>query len=482
MLILAVGVYLVGTVLVGLYASRRIHGAKDFMVAGRALPLYMNFACVFATWFGAETLLSVSATFTRDGLKGISGDPFGAGACLIIVALFFARTFYRMNLLTIGDFYRCRYGRSVEVCTSLAIAISYLGWTSAQMTALGLVMYVLGDGFISLNQAIVVGALVVSLYTLFGGMWSVALTDLVQTGAIVVGLLFVAYFLGGQAGGVSHVIGEAQSAGKFQFFPEGGWIEWMPFVSAFVTFSLGSIPQQDVFQRVTSARDSKTAVIGTLLGGITYFAFAFIPMFIAYAAIILDSSYTALFASDDSREIQRILPDLILRRTPLWTQVLFFGALLSAILSTASGTLLAPSSLFAENVIRPFRKELTDKQFLFTLRCVLVIFSCVATAFAVNSTSTMYEMVQNAYKVTLVGAFIPLACGVFWNRASTGGAICSIGMGLGGWLVCEWFVYGSELYPWNYIEPQIFGLCTSGVGMIVGSLVWRRGALPEDSL
>jgi Na+/proline symporter len=170
-LLLAIGLYMAVTVAIGLYASRRVHGAKDFMVAGRSLPFYMNFACVFATWFGAETLLSISATFARDGLSGISGDPFGAAFCLAMVGLFFARSFYRMNLLTIGDFYHKRYGKVVEVITSLAITLSYLGWTSAQMTALGLVLYVLGDGAFTLNQAILIGSVVVSIYTLFGGMW-----------------------------------------------------------------------------------------------------------------------------------------------------------------------------------------------------------------------------------------------------------------------------------------------------------------------
>jgi SSS family solute:Na+ symporter len=140
MLITFVVAYLLVTIGIGLMAARRVHGAKDYLVAGRSLPLYMNVATVFATWFGAETVLSVSATFAKDGLNGIPGDPFGASVCLVIAALLFARLFYRMNLLTIGDFYKQRYGKSVEVLTSLAIVLSYLGWTSAQMTALGLVI------------------------------------------------------------------------------------------------------------------------------------------------------------------------------------------------------------------------------------------------------------------------------------------------------------------------------------------------------
>ncbi len=471
MLLAAIAVYMLATIAVGLYASRRVHGAKDFMVAGRSLPLYMNFACVFATWFGAETLLSISATFTKDGLVGISGDPFGAAMCLTLVALFFARAFYRMDLLTIGDFYHKRYGKVVEVFTSLAITISYLGWTAAQMTALGLVMYVLGQGALDLNMAIVIGSIIVSLYTLFGGMWSVALTDLIQTAAIVIGLIIVAAILGNQAGGFSTVIAHAHEAGKFQLFPTGGARQWWAFIGAFVTFALGSIPQQDVFQRVTSAKNENTAVTGTLLGGGFYFIFAFIPMFIAYSAVVIDPTYKDLFASEDSREIQRILPDLILNRTPVWTQVLFFGALMSAILSTASGTLLAPSSLFTENVLQPFVKHMSDKFLLWVTRCVMLVFSIAATVFAVNSTDTMYEMVQNAYTVTLVAAFVPLALGVFWKKASTQGAMFAIVFGIVGWQAYQWLFPEDGEHWLGMVPPQLVGLLASFIGMLAGSLL-----------
>ena len=149
MLIAAVGLYLLVTIAIGLWAAQRVRNSKDYLVAGRSLPLYMSAATVFATWFGAETVLSVSATFAKDGLGGIVADPFGSSFCLLFVAIFFARAFYRMDLLTIGDFYRQRYSKSVEVITSVAITASYLGWTSAQLTALGLVFSVLSGGAIS---------------------------------------------------------------------------------------------------------------------------------------------------------------------------------------------------------------------------------------------------------------------------------------------------------------------------------------------
>jgi len=464
-LVVFVAAYLAVTIAIGLVAARKVHNAKDYLVAGRGLPLYMNTATVFATWFGAETVLSVSATFAKDGLGGIAGDPFGASACLVIAAIFFARVFYRMDLMTIGDFYKKRYGKGVEVLTSLAIAASYLGWTSAQMTALGLVIHVLSGGALALNTAIVIGAAVVLVYTIFGGMWSVAFTDLFQTVVILIGLTLVALLVGGQAGGIDTVVAKAAAEGKFSFFPASDDTKaWWAMAGAFFTFAFGSVPQQDVFQRMTSAKDEGTAVRGTLIGAGVYFVFAFVPIFIAYAALVTNPEMSKLFESEDGREIQRILPDLVLGKMPLWAQVMFFGALLSAILSTASGALLAPTATFTENVIRPFVPGMSDKTFLLLLRVTLVTFTLAALLFALNSTSTMYEMVQNAYKVTLVGAFVPLVAGVYWRKATTQGALAASIGGLLVWLTAE------SVAAEGLIPPQLIGFAASVIFMVLGSL------------
>ncbi len=464
-LVTFVVLYLALTVGIGLYAARKVHNAKDYLVAGRSLPLYMNVATVFATWFGAETVLAVSATFAMSGLSGIPGDPFGASAALFLAALLFARLFYRLNLLTIGDFYKKRYGKGVEVLTSLAITLSYLGWTSAQMTALGLVIHVLSGGAIELNHAILGGGLLVMIYTMFGGMWSVAFTDLFQTVIIIIGLSLVAFLVGQMAGGVGPVIDHAVAAGKLQFFTADtdGAALWA-LAAGFLTVAFGSVPQQDVFQRMTSAKDEKTAVRGTLIGASVYLLFAAVPIYIAYSALVMDPGLAQLFASEDGREVQRILPDLILNKMPLWAQIMFFGALLSAILSTASGTLLAPTATFTENVIKPFAPRMGDRQFLLMLRVVLVTFTLGALLFALNSRSTMYEMVQNAYKVTLVAAFVPLVAGAFWKRASTQGAFVSIVFGLLFWIGAE-MTAAEALVP-----PQLVGFAASLLGMLIGSL------------
>jgi Na+/proline symporter len=462
-----VALYLLVTIAIGLWAARRVHNAKDYLIAGRHLPLYMSIATVFATWFGAETVLAVSSTYLTQGLRGIVADPFGFSLCLILVGLFFARAFYRMDLLTIGDFYRKRYGHAAELVTSLCITVSYLGWTSAQMIALGLVFNMLSSGAISLTAGIMLGAGCVLVYTMFGGMWSVAFTDLFQTAVIVAGLLYLVWLLAGMAGGAGAVIAHAAASGKFAFWPALEAKEMLAFLAAFLTAALGGIPQQDVFQRVTSAKDERTAVRASYIGGTAYFFAAFLPVFLAYSAFLIAPEMVAPLLAAEGNRFQEILPTLILERTPLFAQVMFFGALLSAILSTASGALLAPTALFTENVLKRLYPHMGDRQFLLTLRLVLVMFTFAVVSFALASDASIYQMVQNTYKVTLVSCIVPLTAGIFWSRATAQGALLSIALGLTSWIFME--IYAPDgLWP-----PQLVGLGFSILGMIGGSYASR---------
>ena len=463
MLIWFVLLYLLFSVGIGLYASTRVHNSKDFVVAGRNLPLPIVTATVFATWFGAETVLGISATFVKDGLGAVVADPFGASMCLIIAGLFFAPLLYRMNLLTIGDYYRARYNRTVELIMTICIMISYLGWVAAQVTALGLVFNVVSGGAIDQQTGMVIGVSVVLAYTMFGGMWSVALLDFVQMTVIMTGMLFIAFLISPQAGGVAAIVSHAQSSGKLQLLPSGGAEVWIPFIGAALTMMLGSIPQQDVFQRMTSAKDEKTAVRGAVAGGVLYFAFAFVPMFLAYAATLIEPGVFGELIETDS---QMVLPNLILHHTPLIAQIFFFGALLSAIMSTASATLLAPSVMFTENILKHFAlKHMSDQQMLRTMRIIVVTFGGLVLWFALHSESSIFHMVESAYKITLVGAFVPLAFGLYWKRANNQGALLSIVMGLSSWSLME------IVQPETYWPPQLVGLLMSVIGMLAGSLL-----------
>ena len=462
MLLTLVFAYLLITIAIGLVAAKRVKSSADFAIAGRNLPMAMIVTTTFATWFGSETVLGIPAKFVNSGLNGVVEDPFGAGSCLILVGLFFAGKLYRMTLLTISDYYRERYGRSVEVMCSIIIMVSYLGWVSAQVTALGLVFNLLSGGVISMPMGMVIGVVSVLAYTLFGGMWSVAITDFMQMIILVVGLATLAVFAGNQAGGADKVIALAVSQDMFKFLPEPELKEILFFVAAAITIMFGSIPQQDVFQRVMSANSLNAATKGPIIGGICYILFAFVPMFLVVSALIIMPEKAAQLIQEDP---QKVLPTLVMEQMPFVMQVLFFGALLSAIKSCASATLLAPSVTFTENIWRQFFPHQGDKQALLAMRITVLVFSALVLAYAIAMQgSSIYEMVSGAYQVTLVGAFIPLLFGLYWPKATTQGAIFSIVMGLLAWLLFLLTPAGEE-FP-----AQLAGVLASLAGMLIGSL------------
>lgn len=473
-LALFVFIYMLVSIGIGLYASMRVGNSTDFVLAGRSLPIYVTIATVFATWFGSEAVLGIPATFIEEGLHGIIADPFGAGLCLIFVGLFFAARLYRMKLVTIGDFYRQRYSRTVEVLVSIAICISYLGWVAAQIVALGLVINIVTMEAVSFETGMVIGVLAVMAYTVVGGMWAVAITDFFQMAVILAGLFAVAFVVAGRFdGGAMEIIAHAGHNEKFIFWPEFNLAAILSFIGAFITLALGSIPQQDVFQRVMSAKDEKTAVRGTVIGGSFYILFCFVPIFIAYGATLLNPQLLEIHMAEGG-DYQRILPEFILNEVPLAIQILFFGALMSAIMSTASGTLLAPSAILAENIFKDLFK-LDDKHLLITLRLCVISFGIIVFGYAYLSASaglSIFEMVENAYLVTLCGAFVPLAAGVYWNKANNTGALTSIIFGILTWSVLESLNLQMAANEQELlVPPQLAGLVMAVIGMVIGSFM-----------
>ncbi|MCY1171832.1 transporter, solute:sodium symporter (SSS) family [compost metagenome] len=265
------------------------------------------------------------------------------------------------------------------------------------------------------------------------------------------------------AGGPAAVITQAANDGKFTFMHSYEPKDFVALLGAAVTMMFGSIPQQDVYARVMSAKTENIAARASMAGAFFYLSFCMLPIFLTYAASMIDPEMVQRLLTDDA---QMILPHLILERTPLFAQVMFFGALLSAIMSTASGTLLAPSVTFTENVLKRFRPDMNDKQFLFAMRVTIVVCAIATCVFALFSNASIYEMVGNAYKVTLVAAAVPLFAGLFWKRATTQGALTAMVLGMVSWLWLEYTYTEADFWP-----PQLAGLLFSWLGMVLGSLL-----------
>lgn len=454
MLISFIVLYLFTTILIGWYASKFVKTSSDFAIAGRRMPTYVVASGLFATWFGSETVMGASSEFVEHGILGVIEDPFGAALCLLLIGLFFARPLYRLNILTFSDYFRIRYDRKVEWISAIFMIPSYFSWIAAQLVALAIVLQsIIGIPFV---YGIIICAAVVLFYTFVGGMWSVAITDTVQTAIIIIGMLVLMLELVGEVGGYKQIL-KHTPPDFFKFTPKENTItSWITYFGAWVTIGWGSIPQQDIFQRTLSAKSEKVAVQSAYLSALMYLTVASMPLIIALCGTIL---YADLKQSDS----QMLIPILVLKHSGIGMQILFFGALLSAILSTCSGAILAPATVLGENLIKPlYGEKISDKKLLKIMRFSVIGITLIGVALSLYK-SEIYELVGESSALSLVALFVPLVAGLYWKKANSIGAILSMTLGTGVWTFFEFYE--------TQIPSMIWGLLASIFGMFLGSYI-----------
>lgn len=429
MLLFAIIAYLLVTVLIGYWASRRVKTSGDFMLAGRSLPILLSSSALFATWFGSETVFGASSEFLKGGLYAVIEDPFGAALCLLLFGLFFARKLYSMNLLTLGDFFKVRYGKKAELVSSALMAPPYVGYIAAQLVAMGLILNAVSG--IDVWVGVVASAFVVTFYTYIGGMWAISITDFVQSIIIIIGLVVLAIVLANKAGGAGVVFQEVQPE-NFRFLPKAEWRDVVGYVAAWSVLGLGSIPSQDVFQRAMSSGSASTAVRSCYYAAILYLTVAMLPLFISLCT-------KHLYPDQVMGDTQLTLPTMVLQHTNLAVQILFFGSLLSAIMSTTSSAILAPAAIFSENLVRPLMGGLNDRQMLWLTRGSVLVFSALATVMACMR-SNIYELVGESSVLSMVTLLAPLAFGIYWKRTTSLGSMASMTTGFIAWIIFEFVV------------------------------------------
>lgn len=455
LLVACIILYLISNVAVGVWASRRVTTSQDFVLAGRRLPLVLAASVTFATWFGSETIMGAPAMFIEGGVPAIIEEPFGSALCLFLVGAFFARPLYRLHITTFCDYFRIRFGRPAELLSAVLIIPSYFSWIAAQLVAIGIVLNVV-TGF-PREYCVLGSAAVVMVYTLLGGMWSISVTDFFHNLIIIVALAVLAVSLWQDTGGWS-VVQKQVSPNFFRFLPHNTARDWVAYLAAWFTIGLGSIPQQDIFQRVMAAKTEATSVRASYLASGLYLTVAMLPLFIALAARTLHPDLPA--------DNQLIIPNMVMRHGSLPLQILFFGAVTSAILSVSSGAILAPATVFGENIVRYFRPTLSDADLLKTIRRAIVVITVICVWMSTTRDTNIFDLVGESSAFSLVSLFVPLTAGIYWKRATLAGCLWSMGLGLIVWLLCLWLQ--------TEYSPMMWGLLVSTVAMIVGSLMSRK--------
>ncbi|MCX7606304.1 MAG: sodium:solute symporter family protein [Bacteroidia bacterium] len=438
--------YVAASIGIGLWAARRVKNSQDFLVAGRRLPLLWTLSLLFSTWFGSETILGASDTMARGGLLSVIEDPFGSALCLFLVGVWLARPFYRLPIRTFGDFYAMHFGSWAERVATPLMIISYFGWIAAQLVALGQVL----SHFLAISLPLATGlsTLLILSYTIWGGMWSVAAVDLVQNVVIVIGLIFLVIFLPKGWWQAWDQLPE----GFLRFVPPLHAESWLDYLAAWMIIGLGSLPQQDMYQRVVSARSEKVAVRAAVGASLLYVTVGLLPLTAGLFIRIYHPEWIA--GEGETAAILR----LVERYLPPGVQFLFWGALVSAIMSSASGGILAPAALLAENTLARWHR-LSD---LWKARAAVFFVAIVCFVMTLYE-QNIYELVAESSIFSLVTLFWPMVIGLHAPRwRSAPGAILSMLMGVAGYYLAKW---GGSSIP-----PLWYGMAASIVGYGIGVL------------
>jgi Na+/proline symporter len=351
-----------------------------------------------------------------------------------------------------------KYGKKAEFISAILSVPSFFSWIAAQFVALGLIFQLFFG--CSMELGILIGAVLVIAYTVMGGMWAVSLTDTIQMVVIVLGLLVLFFVFSDQI----YLIGEVhQKNPDFFRLYNSEKISWWQWLAAWMSVGLGSVASQDVFQRVISSRSERVAIGASITSGVLYLVLGMLPLLIALIGMQL---YPALYAEHKGNFISAF----ILNKTPIWVQIMFFGALMSALLSTASGAILAPATILAENIIKP---RFLSINLLRVMRISVVLIAIIGVLISFLGNS-IFELAGIASSFTLVSVFVPFTAALFIPWVKPMGCISSMIFGLAAWIIC--------LIVHQEVVGLFVGIFASILGLVVGTVLESRFMKSQDNV
>lgn len=402
---------------IGVRISRRIATEDDFLVAGRRLgPLLATFS-IFATWFGAETVIGSAGDAFANGVSLGSAEPFGYGLCLVFMGLFLARPLWNRGMTTLADLYRVRFGIRVERLAAVMLIPASVLWAAAQIRAFGTVVSMVGD--VQIESAVGIAALFVIAYTTFGGLLADAYTDVIQGIVLTIGLVMLLTVTVSHVGGVGAALDAIAASGRINLAPHAAG-PWYLTLEAWAIPVIGSLTATEVVSRVIAARSGTVAQRASLTAGAIYITLGLIPLAVA----LLATQFIGPLA-----EAESVLPAVARELLSPVAFAVFAGGLVSAILSTVDSTLLVGSGLLTHNLIVPVGRITDERRKLWIARGGVVTFGVLAYLLAL-STSGVLALVQQASALGSTGIVVTVLFGLFTRLGSPRTAATTLLIGL----------------------------------------------------
>ena len=448
--------YVASQLLIAFWFSRRNTSEEDYLLAGRSLGPWMTMFAVFATWFGAETCIGAAGEAYHRGLSGVLSDPFGYTLGIVLTGLFFAAALWKRGLVTLADLFRNRYGPGVERLTALIMIPASVMWAAAQVRAFGQVLSSVSE--LGLFVAITFAATVVIAYTVVGGMWANAVTDLVQGIVLVAGLLLLGVVFAA-SGGFEKLA--ALPPERFDLLHERSWADALNTLAVPI---FSTIAAQELAARVLASRSPGVARGATAVAGVVYLVIGLVPVTIGLGA-------AAYIGAD--RDHEQVLSLFAQQQLPLPLYILFLGALVSAILSTLSGALLVAGALAGHNLIKPLAPKMSAASRLRADRIAVLVFGVVAWAIALSSES-VYELVQQSSALGSSGILVMMLFALWGGRfGGAPSAYAALLTGTGVWL------YGEHVLELG--GAYLVSLAAALIAYVMAALLRRSATLARPN-
>lgn len=410
---------------IGAWLARRIATEDDYLVAGRRLGPLLVAGSMFATWFGAETIVGASGTAHADGISLASAEPFGYGVCILLMGLVFAGPLWRRRMTTLADLYRERYSPGVERAAAIVLIPGSLLWAAAQIRAFGQVLVVSGSG-VETELALGIAAGFVILYTTVGGLLADAVTDVMQAGLLALGLVALLVSVVGALGGIESTVAAMEIGDRVRVLPAGG-APAIETIEAWAIPVLGSLVATELVSRVIAARSATVARNAAFVAGGAYIAVG------AVAVVIGLASGSLLGPLDDP---EQVVPAAARTLMSPGMYVVFAGGFLAAILSTVDSTLLVSAGLFSHNLLLPALRVGDDRRRVRISRLVVASFGVIAWILA-RTLDGVSAIVELASAFGSAGILVTVSFGLFSRFGGPRAASATLVVGIVAFVVAS---------------------------------------------
>lgn len=421
--ILIVVVYLIAMLGIGFYSSKKVSSNEDFMVAGRSLGPILMAGTLSATEIGGGSSLGVvEKAYGQWGL-GASWYITTMGIAFVILS-FIAHRFRKAEVKTVPEYFRRRYGKSAGFITAIIMLLPLIGLTASQFIASVTIVSVMLN--LDFKIAVTVVAVVVTIYSVMGGLWAVALTDFVQVFLIVIGMFIAVPFALNLAGGMDNVVANVPKETLNLF----GGINIPTIIGLIVMYIASFTVGQEAVSRFYAAKDGKAAIQGSALSAVINFVYAFIPTILGIITLALVN-----MGKLDSEIILKngakyALPNLAMAAMPAVIVGLLFSGIISATMSSADSDLLGAGSIFGNDIYKIYiKKDAKSEEIMKVTKVTMVIIGIVAWIIAMTNTGSIITLLMFSFTLRAAGAFFPYIFGLYWKKSSLEGTIASLIVG-----------------------------------------------------